>query len=211
MSPIRESAANRLIVEGRDDQWSIINLTRRHGWDWDHPREFFPYIDDSRGVTQALEALPVAVKSCRRVGIVLDADVVPMNRWNAIHGRLSAVGFTLPDAPAPEGTIISIADQRIGVWLMPDNLNPGKLEDFLAILVPSEDPCWPWAESASGKAKELGAPYSELDFIKARIHAWLAWQAEPGLPFGTAINAAVFSHDTPLARSFVDWMTRLFA
>lgn len=94
---------------------------------------------------------------------------------------------------------------------MPDNQNPGKLEDFLAVLVPPGNRCWPWAEQATQKAQEdYSAPFSKLDFIKAQIHTWLAWQHEPGLPFGTAITAATFAHDATLATTFVRWMTRLY-
>ena len=100
--------------------------------------------------------------------------------------------------------------RRLGVWLMPDNQNPGKLEDFLALLVPPRDPCWAWAGESTTQARQLGAGFSEPDFIKAHIHTWLAWQAEPALPFGTAIRAATFAHDAEAARRFVAWMERLF-
>lgn len=39
---------------------------------------------EAKGDTLALEALPLAVRSCRRVGIVLDADLVPGNRWQSV-------------------------------------------------------------------------------------------------------------------------------
>jgi len=94
---------------------------------------------------------------------------------------------------------------------MPDNQNPGKLEDFLAVLIPPGDRCWPWAEQVTLKAREeYGATFSTLDSIKAQIHTWLAWQEEPGLPFGTAITAATFAHDAMLATLFVRWMTQLY-
>jgi hypothetical protein len=199
-------------VEGQDDQHTIIHLTARHGWNWDKPAPHFPYIDDAKGDTLALEALPVALLSCQRVGVVLDADIAPGNRWQSIGDRLSDAGFPLPDQPDPEGTVVLRADgKRLGVWLMPDNQSPGKLEDFLAQLVPPGDPCWGCAEESTRCAKELGAGFTEPDFIKARIHTWLAWQEEPGLPFGTAIRAATFAHDTAAARKFVAWMERLFA
>ena len=94
---------------------------------------------------------------------------------------------------------------------MPDNRSPGKLEDFLAVLIPPGDRCWPWAEQATLKAhEEYGASFSALDSIKARIHTWLAWQQEPGLPFGTAITAATFAHNATLATTFVKWLTQLY-
>jgi hypothetical protein len=51
---------------------------------------------------------------------------------------------------------------------------------------------------------------SERKFPKARIHTWLSWQENPGLPFGTAITAAYLSHDSPEALKFVAWFKKLF-
>jgi hypothetical protein len=171
----------------------------------------YPYIDEAKGVENAVDALAVSVRTYRRVGIVVDADTDRQNRWDGIKSKLQGVGFTLPAIPNPNGTIISIDGKRVGVWLMPSNQSPGKLEVFLAILDPSSDGCWGWADEASKGTADRGALFSESDFIKAPIHAWLAWQREPGLSFGTAITAAVFSHQAALAQMFVQWMTQLCA
>lgn len=208
---VKQNSPHRLIVEGRDDQWSIIALTTRNGWDWNNPAPHLPYINNAEGVESALEAISVSVRTYPRVGIVLDADIAPMDRWNAVRTRLLPSGIPLPESPAPDGTIVEWQGKRVGVWLMPDNQNPGKLEDFLAVLVPPEDRCWPWAEQVTLKAREeYGAAFATPDSIKARIHTWLAWQQEPGLPFGTAITAATFAHDAALATTFVKWMSQLY-
>ncbi len=60
------------------------------------------------------------------------------------------------------------------------------------------------------RAKELNARFSNVDSNKAALHAWLAWQEEPGKPYGSAIRARYFRHDSPAARSFVIWFRRLF-
>ena len=39
------------------------------------------------------------------------------------------------------GTVVENAGSRLGIWLLPDNRSPGKLEDFLALLVPPDDRC----------------------------------------------------------------------
>lgn len=208
---VRPDSANRLIVEGRDDQWSIIALTSLHGWDWNGPSEQLPFIDNAEGVDKALEAIAVSVRTYSRVGIVLDADLALTNRWNAVCARLSPLGFPMPASPAHDGTIIHANGKIVGVWLMPDNQAAGKLEDFLAVLVPKGTKSWPWAEQVASAAKAIyDANFSDPDLIKAQIHTWLAWQREPGLPFGTAIRAAAFAHDAPLAIKFVDWLTRLY-
>ncbi|WP_295454283.1 DUF3226 domain-containing protein [uncultured Thiodictyon sp.] len=153
----------------------------------------------------------MALLSYQRIGIVLDADYLPENRWQSVCDRLSGKGFKLPAQPDCEGTVIDRADgKRLGIWLMPDNQSEGKLENFLALLVPPDDPCWELAGKSTAQAQQMGAGFTERDFIKAHIHTWLAWQEEPGMPFGTAIRAATFSHDAEVARRFVAWMERLF-
>lgn len=209
---VKDTAPHRLIVEGRDDMYSILSLTARHGWTWDNPEHYYPYIMDAKGVDEAIRSFPLAVRSSyKRVGIVIDADTNLKGRWDSIRALLSPSGFVLPEDPDPLGTVVGLGERRIGVWIMPDNQNHGKLEDFLGVLIPANDPCWGYAEDAAKEASRLGALFSEVDFIKARIFTWLAWQREPGLPFGTAINAALFSHEQELAQAFVNWMQRLYS
>ena len=93
---------------------------------------------------------------------------------------------------------------------MPDNVAPGSLEHFLTPLIPADDPCWPLAQETAKTAKERGAPFREVDTIKAELSTWLAWRNPPGIPYGTAMNARCFQHDTPQALAFVAWFKRLF-
>ncbi len=52
--------------------------------------------------------------------------------------------------------------------------------------------------------------FSEIHLSKAQIHAYLAWQKEPGKPFGTAITAKYLQADNPHCEKFVEWLKRLF-
>jgi hypothetical protein len=93
---------------------------------------------------------------------------------------------------------------------MPDNVEDGKLEDFLIALISQNDLLIAHAKSATDEARTKGAGFSDPDAIKAVIHAWLAWQQEPGLPYGTAIKAQYFAHDSPAAAPFVRWFKTLY-
>lgn len=205
----------RLIVEGTDDQYTVINLTAKHGIDW-NDRKSRIEINNAGGCEEALKAFPIAIRFGERIGIILDADLNVANRWQSVCDHLKIVAkeledaIDLPNQPHPTGTIIELGKRRVGIWLMPDNEQSGKLEDFLKTLVPTGDGCWDYAGAVTQEAHQKGARFSKLDTIKAHIHTWLAWQKEPGRPFGTAINAAYFSHDTPEALAFVDWFKRLF-
>ena len=96
-----------------------------------------------------------------------------------------------------------------GIWMMPDcRRDHGKLEHLLETLIPKGDVLWPHADASTSKAAELGARFR--DHEKARIHCWLAWQEEPGKPFGTAITAKFLGHDSPEAIAFLRWLGRLF-
>lgn len=93
---------------------------------------------------------------------------------------------------------------------MPNNRSLGMLEDFLSMLIAPADPTWDYANDATNHARTLGAPVSTIHHAKAVIHTWLSWREEPGKPFGIAITARYFQHDTPEALAFVDWFRRLF-
>lgn len=210
-SRIPSSSPHRLIVEGPDDQWSIVNLMAQHGCDWAAPTPGLPYVSAAGGVEAALEALPIAAKSCARVGVVLDADdVSPASRLASFRDRLGLDDALVPAVLPRDGLIIDTGSKRLGLWLMPDNERAGKLEDFLGILVPQADACWPHALEATRAAKSKGAPFADKDEVKARIHSWLAWQERPGMPFGQAISARVLDSNAATALRFVAWFRRLF-
>lgn len=213
MPPPDRSSPYRLLVEGIDDQWSIINLLSRHGYDWDDSSVVRPYVHQTGGISPLLESLAVAVKSHERLGIVVDADLSINNRWASVRDQLVGLGFEVPSDPIAAGAVVdrTADNKRVGVWLMPDNQSPGSLEDFLAKLVPEGDPCWGHAETTTTAARDLGAPLQGKDQSKGVIHTWLAWREDPGQPFGQAITARALGHDSPEALQFVDWFNRMFA
>jgi hypothetical protein len=166
-------------------------------------------------VENLLKGLPTVLSAAYdRLGIVVDMDDPEgRDRWAQVRDRLRAKEVVVPDAPAPEGTIVRGlrgASSRIGVWLMPDNRSAGALEHFLSTLVPAGDPCFPHAEDSTKQARKLGAPLAEKDHLKGVLHAWLAWQASPGVPFGTALTSKYLSHDSAEALRFVAWFKKLF-
>lgn len=212
MAP-RKDSPNRLVVEGADDKHSIVHLMMRHGYDWDGASSLCPYVDDAMGVERLIEAIAVGVKArYRRLGFVLDADVDPVGRWSQVREAFRRGGLELPAVLPQEGVVMDgpTTGQRVGVWMMPDNVNAGALEAFVATLVPSADPVWTHAVEATERAIGLGAPLQRKDEMKGALCAWLAWQETPGMPFGTALKAQVFGHDSAEALRFVDWFERLF-
>jgi len=205
-----------LHVEGPDDQHSIVHLLIRHGIDYDTkpwPAEY-PELKQTGGVDGLLEGMETAVQlgTGKVVGFVLDADSPLLDRWQAVRDRVQRVGVDAPERPPTEGFVGQSPTycSTVGVWLMPDNQHDGKLETFLRTLIDEHDGLIDHATAATHTAKELGAQFAEADRIKAVMRAWLAWQREPGQPYGTAIRAKYFRHDSAAAAAFVAWFRRLY-
>ncbi len=83
-----------------------------------------------------------------------------------------------------------------------------RLESFLRSLVPQPNPLY---DHAVNSVQEISQPlFSHSDELKAIIHTWLAWQKEPGRPFGTAISAQFLNANAPEAVALASWLKRLF-
>ncbi len=205
-----------LFVEGRDDLYTVAALLAARGYDYSQ-QPWSPLMKELGGIDVMAEALPVALKAAplRRVGLIVDADLDLAARWASVTGAFARAGVQLPAQPAPSGLILDRADwpiavERVGVWVMPNNALAGTLESFLQHLVPGEDPIWTHAKAATARAISEGAPLGEGQRAKGELHAWLAWQERPGIPYGVAITAKVLRHEAPLASAFVAWLRALY-
>jgi len=205
---------SELRVEGINDVHVIGNLIKHYGIDYTN-NPLAPVIVEKRGIKPLLDVIEPAIESSggRIFGFVLDADDSPADRWAGVRQRL--MNTQVADVPAepPEGGFIGESPKfksRVGVWLMPDNRRSGALELFLRDLVPEHDPVIDHARSSTEQAKGLGAGFRPIDALKATIHCWLAWQENPGRPYGTAITCKYFDHEHPTARQFVEWFKSLY-
>jgi hypothetical protein len=214
----------RLHVEGRDDLYVIAELLKASGFQMDkEPRDVqideAAKGDEGHGRDKVLALIKTAVKAStgNAVAFVIDADKSASATWNAIRHRIEeaikdAGGKSKLPQPFPgEGVVIDLPElkSRVGVWVMPDNSNPGILEDFLKELVTSGNNLIPHAESSTDEAIKLGAGFSKEAKSKAVIHAWLAWQEQPGCPFGIAIKSRYFDADASSAKKFLEWVRKL--
>ena len=214
---------SNLHVEGKNDVQAIKHLLLRHGIDcpiendWRSADEFsdnVPEIKSAGDGRRVLAAMGTAVpvSSGRSVGFVLDADAAAENRWRAVRERLGTFELDLPDSIPEDGFVGDIAEfrVRVGVWLMPDNRRSGALEEFLQDLIDENNRLLQVAMDSTETAKASGAGFPESRKNKAVLHAWLAWQETPGLPYGSAIRARYFRDDSPAAAAFVQWYRDVF-
>ena len=207
----------------KDDQHVVERFLLRHGIilpdrssQTAHPNA--PCLKEMGGKDELLKVIRTMETAFSRanglsVGFVLDADDKPQDRWNAVRGCLQGCGLDPPEEMRADGYVADAAKfkARVGVWLMPDNRQVGALEEFLVDLIPQSDSLFPFAQSATEDARtHYGAKFTASKQSKAVLHAWLAWQAKPGKPYGTAIRSQFFHHDSPAALAFIAWYRRLF-
>ena len=201
-----------LMVEGTDDEHVLKHICGSYG---------IPHLDKvepHEGVDHLLESIPIELSLNPEdgdvVGVVIDADADLGARWQSLRDIFTQAGYpNVPAQPDPNGTILAAPDgtllPRAGVWLMPDNKTPGILEDFLRFLVPDRQSAL-FAHAERSVATVPERLFSQNDTPKAVIHTWLAWQEEPGRPYGTAITARFLDSELPQARPLADWLGRLF-
>lgn len=206
---VRPLAAPKiLLVEGKNDLYVVANLCEVVGL----PEQAF-WIKDKEGYDKLVSDLEVEIEASELqcLGILVDADVDVAQRWAELRPRLRDAGYDPPQSPEPNGIVLrQPLKPDVGVWIMPDNRLPGMLEDFIAYLVPDNDPLWLRARVCLEQIPHDQRRFPQGHFGKAHIHTWLAWQEEPGKPFGQAITAKYLQPGAPEVEQFVNWLKRLF-
>lgn len=203
-----------LLVEGTDDEHVVKHICGNHGI----PAEL--YIITHAGVEDLIASISANIRTAGDtddiVGILVDADQNLQGRWQAVRAQLAAAGYReLPDRPDRAGVIVEPPSDtplpRAGVWIMPDNQNTGYLENFLSFMVPAaQRTLFQHAEASVAGIPQAVLLFDPVDAPKALIHTWLAWQEDPGRPFGTAITAGFLNPDVSEAAAFAAWLRNLF-
>lgn len=195
-----------LLVEGRNDRHVVEHVYRKH-----FVAEPPFAVLDKEGFSRLRDAIGLELKAPDRevVGIIVDANDDLTARWTAITDRLrnACPGIEIGE-PAPEGTIFG-SEPRVGIWLWPDNESGGELEDFVAAMVPGDDPVWPLSRCYIQGIPVEHRPFSEGKTARAEIHAWLATREEPRR-MGSAIRTGDLEVDGVLAKRFASWLGNLF-
>lgn len=205
-----------LLVEGKDDEHVIYAIRDIY----EISKDSFK-IKDKKGIENVLEETDSTLidgnpDNC--LGIVIDADEDLNIQWQRITSILRKADYDneiIPNIPDANGTVIKQEFKpTFGVWIMPDNvITRGYLETFLTFLVPEpkNNKTWQKAKSCVDSLEDKPFIKQEADHTtKAEIHTYLAWQKEPGKPFGTAITAKYLQAENPNCSKFVEWLKRLF-
>ena len=142
-----------LLVEGEDDEHVVEHLYRKvHGAE--PPFE----IVNKMGYSKLLKGLPLDLKrsGLRTLGILADANDDLETRWRELVAAAEEEDVRLPDEPSPSGTLVE-GDIRVGVWLMPNNVSTGELEDLPASWSPARIASGHWPRSTSRESPKLTA------------------------------------------------------
>jgi hypothetical protein len=206
-----EAGSNLLLVEGTSDYGVITNLWARH-----HPGHA-PFVVDPRfGLANLREAFTGLLlgSGIQRLGVVVDADEAVETRWPGFYQVLVERGYRpVPKVLPSTGLVIHRPERNVplvGVWVMPDNETGGRLEDFVSFMVPEGDKLWEHAGSAVDAIPDELRRFKPAHRAKAHVHTWLAWQKEPGVRLGPAVERRLLDANIPQASAFVAWLQRLF-
>lgn len=204
-------SSEQVWVEGPNDLHVVAGL-----WEaikQQDPRKRF-FLENAKGYGQLLKLLPAILTPDNPgpVGLVVDADGDFSSRWQALQHRLKEIGYQVPSDMAPNGLILTNVDlPKVGVWIWPDNASSGVLEDFLRELIPPDDKLLELAQETLWQIQQKQwQRFTGPKRPKALIHTWLAWQANPGPPFGIAIKSRYLQADHPLSLRLTSWLERLF-
>ena len=208
------SKSKAILVEGKDDENVIQHLLTEQ-------QRNIVDIKAKSNDDQLLKSIFSELNVSKRdtLGIVMDGNNNYSGRWKAISHRLNEVGIKLANAPETKGFISNeIATFmkenskpiRIGIWIMPDNQSNGELEDFIATMIPKNDPVWPRSQNYINDIPQKDRDFKDKKVTRAKVHAWLATRKDPVL-MGTAIHAKHLKTDGQLCSDFQKWLTKLLS
>ena len=202
----------KLLVEGKTDQHIVLALCAHY-----NVTENFN-VKDCDGISKLLPVLSTMLtnpSNVKAIGVIVDADNDMKARLEQIRSIVKPYGYDIPDELQHSGLICSASDSdypKLGLWLMPDNVHLGMVEDFALSLTSADDALLMEAEDELQRIEESGNNlYPLLHHSKAKIHTYLAWQEEPGCPIGLSITKRVLDPNHPIAQGFVqNWLMPLF-
>jgi hypothetical protein len=213
-------SSNFLYVEGSEDLHVVNSIMKAHV-EWNLKEPWTVSIKDCGGVDKMLAKLPgrieTAIKADKksRLGIITDAD-------NDIAVRFSSIQ-KITEKYFPQISNENLTDNgvhvnnedgaRLGIWIMPDNVNSGTLETLIERIIPVKfNTLWEYAQSSTEIASsEKGAMIADANLLKSKIYCYAAWGVEADQRIGTQIMKGRFEANSEKLKPFIDWMKNLYS
>jgi hypothetical protein len=199
-----------LFVEGPDDGAVVNALVKKLARvDLAAPR-LVKCREEGGGDSWALREFEQYIATERpgaRVGVIVDRDDTTNDKWPAVSALLRRLGAETRGGPTAAGVIV---DGCHGVWMWPDNVSHGDLEDFVAGIVP-QSALLTYAAEACRVAKDDHAAEYELGHArKAALKVRSVWRdASAAGGYGHLIRNLALA-PTPASGAFLAWFTKLF-
>lgn len=211
----------RLIVEGKDAIVLTAILIKKEIPSPKGYRNSYKYKNEFVKIATGFSKIKAVLKEqlqspdVEHIGIIIDADDKGAeNRFKSLIDFIQKeTTENLANAKlTSKGYCHKLNDGRtIGIWIMPDNLNEGYLENFVSSMIPKNDESWQFAqEKVKELSKESYCKFNTTTQQKALVHTYLAWQKTPGLPMGTAVKAGFLKVENPLLENFTIWFKNVF-
>lgn len=211
-----------LLVEGESDRAFFELICRRIGLDnlvtVAPPKELTGSHNTKEGVFNYLPTLlkQLGDGSVVRLAVVVDADSPPNGDFARARDRITGIvqpfGYTL-NASTSGGLIYKSDDglADFGLWVMPDSLSNGLLEDWVKQCLHSDE------QGLFGHAvsvvSSLPSPskFSPVRLSKAEVATWMAWQRQPGHGLYRAVEDGLIDTGSPLYLALTAWLTHVFS
>ena len=202
-----------LLVEGSTDKFFIGSFKDKKGIG------IKPRIECEEENTGGVEFIKKRLlsalidESLTSIGVVLDADSNIDSAFSLISNAVSEYVEIRMDQLKKTGLILRLSDSlKFGLWIWPDNSASGDLESLLHSIVPEKDSTFSHSQAIVSQLIEKGInPFKVKDQRKAEIYTWLAWQEEPGQPFGKAVKFNYFNLETETCNNFKSWLQNLYS
>jgi hypothetical protein len=205
------SKIDALFVEGPDDG-AVVNafVKKVSGLDLTiAPNHIVRTKDDGGGHSWALRAFDEHIETKKegaRIGLIVDRDRAENDKWPAVRDHLRRWG-QVPEAPVLGGVIV---EGQYGIWMWPDNVSHGALEDFVAGIVP-DSAALAYAREVCRVAKEShGAEYELGHAKKAALKVRSVWRdASAAGGYGHLVRNLTLA-ESAASTAFLAWFTALF-
>ena len=190
-----------LIVEGKEEVRFFEALLKHMNID-------SVQVEETQGkpkLQSFIKTLPVVpnYETVESIAIICDADADPGSAFQSIIDALKKAGLNCPDSHGA----FSQDHPKIGIFIMPDGLNPGMLED-LCLNALLHDPAMRCVEEYFNCIVKTGNSEPK-PIAKAKVYAWLASRANPVRRVGEAAEAGIWSWEHPAFKNLLAFLKKI--
>ena len=152
-----------------------------------------------------IKTLPVVpnYETVESIAIICDADADPESAFQSIIDALKKAGLNCPDSHGA----FSQGHPKIGIFIMPDGLNPGMLEN-LCLNSLLRDPAMRCVEEYFNCIAKTGISEPK-PIAKAKVYAWLASRVNPARRVGEAAEAGNWSWEHPAFKDLLAFLNKI--